>query len=83
MHNGTANIVRSYYKGYAAGKTGTSDDNKDAWFVGFTKNLSTAVGVGFDESNLSLSSSYNQGGKIAAPIWGLYMAQVTKPRKRN
>ena len=81
VNNGTAASVKTYYKGYAAGKTGTSDENKDAWFVGFTNDFSTAVWIGFDDNKSSLPKEYNQGGKIAAPIWGLYMNEVYKKRK--
>ena len=53
----------------AAGKTGTSNDARDAWFVGFTPNLVTGVWVGFDDNSpLGLT-----GGAAAAPIWGDFM----------
>jgi 1A family penicillin-binding protein len=53
----------------AAGKTGTSNDARDAWFVGFTPNLVAGVWVGFDDnSQLGLT-----GGAAAAPIWGEFM----------
>ncbi len=53
----------------AAGKTGTSNDARDAWFVGFTPNLAAGVWVGFDDNSpLGLT-----GGGAAAPIWGEFM----------
>lgn len=53
----------------AAGKTGTTNDMRDAWFVGFTPELLTAVWVGFDDNQpLSLS-----GGIAALPIWTRFM----------
>jgi penicillin-binding protein 1A len=61
-----------------AGKTGTSQDFKDAWFVGFTPDLVTAVWVGFDDSS-SLGEK-ETGGAIAAPIWHDYMAFALKNR---
>ena len=61
-----------------AGKTGTSQDFNDAWFVGFTPDLVTAVWVGFDD-NTSLGEK-ETGGSIAAPIWHDYMAAALKTR---
>jgi len=61
-----------------AGKTGTSQDFKDAWFVGFTPDLVTAVWVGFDD-NSGLGEK-ETGGAIAAPIWHDYMAIALKNR---
>ena len=55
-----------------AGKTGTTDDYTDAWFVGYTPKLSTAVWVGHPNARSSLG--YNAfGGTLAAPIWHDYM----------
>ena len=57
----------------AAGKTGTTDDFTDAWFVGYTPQLSTAVWVGHPDARTSLG--YNAfGGTLAAPIWQDYMS---------
>ncbi len=61
-----------------AGKTGTSQDSNDAWFVGFTPDLVTAVWVGFD-NNISLGER-ETGGSISAPIWHDYMAIALKGR---
>ena len=61
-----------------AGKTGTSQDFNDAWFVGFTPDLVTAVWVGFDD-NTSLGDK-ETGGAISAPIWHDYMAAALKTR---
>src|SRR3954467_8153546 len=55
----------------AAGKTGTTDDFTDAWFVGYTPRLSTAVWVGHANSRESMPGA--AGGVAAAPIWGAYM----------
>lgn len=51
----------------AAGKTGTTEDNRDAWFIGFTPNILAGVWVGFDD-NRSLGIG-EVGGNAAAPIW--------------
>ncbi len=61
-----------------AGKTGTSQDFNDAWFVGFTPDLVTAVWVGFD-NNTSLGEK-ETGSAISAPIWHDYAAAVLKGR---
>jgi penicillin-binding protein 1A len=57
----------------AAGKTGTTDDYTDAWFVGYTPRLSTAVWVGYPDSRTTMGSGAF-GGTYAAPIWHDYMA---------
>jgi penicillin-binding protein 1A len=56
----------------AAGKTGTTDDFTDAWFVGFTPRLSTSVWVGHATDRRTLGPG-SAGGVVAAPIWGEYM----------
>ncbi|MGW8194504.1 MAG: penicillin-binding transpeptidase domain-containing protein, partial [Desulforhopalus sp.] len=58
------------------GKTGTSDENRDAWFVGFTQSYTTGVWVGNDR-NHSLGKS-ESGGTTAAPIWRDFMVSVGK-----
>jgi len=61
----------------AAGKTGTTNSFTDAWFVGFTPRLSTAVWVGYPEETASMSAvpGYGEvfGATIPAPIWQQYM----------
>lgn len=59
----------------AAGKTGTTDDNKDAWFVGYTPDIVTAVWIGDDTGSHSLGEIY--GGTIPAKIWKDYMSSAT------
>jgi penicillin-binding protein 1A len=56
----------------AAGKTGTTDEQTDAWFVGYTPRISSAVWVGYPNSRTSMGSSAF-GGSYAAPIWQDYM----------
>ncbi|HEY4094329.1 MAG TPA: transglycosylase domain-containing protein [Baekduia sp.] len=56
----------------AAGKTGTVDDFTDAWFVGYTPKLATAVWVGHATNRVTLGANA-QGGTVAAPLWGQYM----------
>jgi penicillin-binding protein 1A len=61
----------------AAGKTGTTNSFRDAWFVGFTSELVTSVWIGYDMGTLSLGKGM-AGGVVAAPIWGKYMAAALK-----
>ncbi|MFN2426830.1 MAG: PBP1A family penicillin-binding protein [Candidatus Binatia bacterium] len=73
MERGTgATARRKGFKHPAAGKTGTSNDYKDAWFVGFTPNLLTAVWIGFDEA----ASMGLAGSEAALPIWTDFMRQA-------
>jgi penicillin-binding protein 1B len=59
----------------AAGKTGTTNDSRDAWFAGFTPDLLTVVWVGFDEERrLGLT-----GASAALPIWTRFMSRATAP----
>ena len=59
-----------------AGKTGTTNDEKDAWFVGFTPDVLTATWVGYDQPRtLGVSST---GGRTAMPIWVDYMRQAIR-----
>jgi len=60
--------------GVIGGKTGTSDENRDAWFIGFQNQRITGVWVGHDR-NQSLGRVEN-GGRTAAPIWRDYMART-------
>ncbi|MDI6801106.1 MAG: PBP1A family penicillin-binding protein [Thermodesulfovibrionales bacterium] len=59
----------------AAGKTGTSNDYKDAWFVGYTPHLVGCVWVGYDDMRRSLGSG-EVGGRAAAPIWANFMKKI-------
>ncbi len=62
-----------------AGKTGTSQEYSNVWFVGYTPQVSTAVWVGFPGNPYPLSNYFGQsvfGGTLAAPIWHDYMARI-------
>ena len=65
-----------------AGKTGTSEDYGDAWFVGYTPQLSTAIWMGYSDSRKPLTNIKGQarvyGGTFAAPTWKAYMTEVAK-----
>jgi penicillin-binding protein 1B len=72
VQRGTAARLKRYGLAYVAGKTGTTSDYRDAWFVGYTTDMVTSVWVGFDHgAPLRLSS-----GEAAIPIWGAYMSAI-------
>jgi penicillin-binding protein 1A len=63
--------VAANYGCPAAGKTGTTDEAKDAWFVGYTPKLSAAVWVGYPKAGIAMPGA--QGGTYAAPVWHAFM----------
>jgi penicillin-binding protein 1A len=63
----------------AAGKTGTTDDFKDAWFVGFSSTLVAGVWVGFDKPTTIGPDGY--GARYALPIWADFMSKAARIRK--
>ncbi|MCH2660754.1 PBP1A family penicillin-binding protein [bacterium] len=74
---GTGRRIRTYYrfKPEAAGKTGTTNDYTDAWFIGFTPDLVAGVWVGIDDPSLRLWP--RQAGSVAAmPLWAQFMKEV-------
>ncbi len=62
----------------AAGKTGTTNDLRDAWFMGFTPGLATGVWVGYDDRRPM--GKGETGSRAASPIWLYFMSQVLKDR---
>lgn len=81
VNGGTASQAGSALKLNAlAGKTGTTNDEKDAWFVGFTNDVITAVWFGYDQpQTLGVSST---GGRTALPVWIEYM-KAAAPRSKD
>ena len=72
-------VRRAGIQGAVAGKTGTSNDEKDAWFVGFTPDMVVAVWVGFDKPrSLGMASS-----RVALPVWARFVKEVTGGRVRG
>jgi penicillin-binding protein 1A len=59
-----------------AAKTGTNGDYKDAWFMGFTPQLTAGAWVGFDDQRVAFTGAYGQGSKAAGPIWGEFMREA-------
>jgi penicillin-binding protein 1A len=66
----------------AAGKTGTTNDSFDTWFMGFTHDLATGVWLGYDINETPLAR-YETGGHAALPIWLDYMAKALKDREQR
>jgi penicillin-binding protein 1A len=78
---GTAWRIRADYLAPeipAAGKTGTTNDETDVWFVGFTPDLLAAVWIGLDEPTKIFTGAV--GGGHAAPVWGAFMQRVYQDR---
>ena len=73
---GTARGALALGRSDIAGKTGTTNDNKDAWFVGFNPDIVTAVYIGFDKPRSMGRAGY--GGTIALPVWVEYMRHALK-----
>ena len=71
---GTGRRARTLERQDLAGKTGTTDDNRDAWFSGFNGDLLATVWVGFDQER-SLGR-FEEGGRTALPIWIYFMEEA-------
>jgi penicillin-binding protein 1A len=80
IRNGTAmTAVRtSGFNLPAAGKTGTTNDYTDVWFIGYTKELVAGVWMGFDQPQTIKPGA--QGGRYAAPAWGAFMREIYERR---
>ncbi len=79
IKEGTATVLKKIVgRPDIAGKTGTTNENVDAWFMGFSPDFTCGVWVGFD-SEVSIGEG-ETGGKAAAPIWGYFMKEVPKNR---
>ena len=79
INEGTGGRVRGRY-GITAdmgGKTGTTNDNSDGWFMGFTPSLVSGCWVGGDDRDIHFDTmTYGQGASMALPIWAKYMNKV-------
>ena len=79
VNSGTGVRLRSKYglKGEIAGKTGTTNDQSDGWFIGYTPTLTAGVWVGAEDRQVHFESlSLGGGSNMALPIWGLFMKKV-------
>ena len=78
---GTGARLRFRYglKGEIAGKTGTTNDNSDGWFIGYTPTITAGVWVGAEDRYVHFTNTnLGQGANMALPIWGLWMQKVIK-----
>ena len=83
---GTARRLKSNrayaFSGTMAGKTGTTQNNSDGWFIGHTPDLVSGVWVGAEDPSVHFeTTSSGQGANTALPIWGYFMKEVYKDRK--
>jgi len=79
VDNGTASSLRTVYgfDNEIAGKTGTTQNNTDGWFIGYTPVLITGVWVGGDHPKVRFRyGGYGQGAAAALPIWARYMQKI-------
>lgn len=83
VNAGTAKSLRSMgITAEMGGKTGTTNNNADMWFVGFIPDLVTGVWIGGEERYIHFDNmAYGQGAKAALPIYGLYMKKVYADKK--
>jgi len=79
VDHGTGQSVRRHGFGLpAAGKTGTTNDGKDAWFIGLTPDLVAGVWLGFDRPRPIVANA--SGGALAAPVWARFMDEAYRGR---
>jgi len=78
VREGTGTKAREL-KRPAAGKTGTTNELKDAWFIGYTPSVLTGVWVGYDDHTVSLGKG-ETGGRAACPIWVYFMKEYLKEK---
>ena len=79
VDNGTAGRLRYRYKleGQIGAKTGTTNNNSDGWFIGFTPQLVSGCWVGGEDRDIHFDSmSMGQGATMALPIWAIFMKKV-------
>ncbi|MCQ2146702.1 MAG: transglycosylase domain-containing protein [Bacteroidales bacterium] len=79
INQGTGARLRSTYKlkGQIAGKTGTTNDNADGWFIGYTPSITAGVWVGAEDRQVHFQSlALGSGSNMALPIWGIWMNKI-------
>ena len=75
VNEGTGSRLRGTYRlgGEIAGKTGTTNDNSDGWFIGYTSNITAGAWVGGEDRQVHFASTAQGGGSnMALPIWGIW-----------
>ena len=83
IDGGTGGRIRFKYNigGEIGGKTGTTNRNADAWFIGFTPQLVSGCWVGGEDRDIHFDSmTYGQGASMALPIWAYYMKKIYKDK---
>src|SRR5690606_26291095 len=79
VDRGTGSAVRAVgFTGPAAGKTGTTNDASDVWFIGYTPELVAGVWMGLDKPETIVRGA--SGGTLAAPVWGRMMRRIYADR---
>ena len=81
INNGTGARLRAVYqlKGEIAGKTGTTNDNADGWFIGYTPSITAGIWVGAEDRQVHFQAlALGSGSNMALPIWGIFMKKVLK-----
>ena len=81
VNGGTGYALRSRFglTGEMAGKTGTTNDNADGWFIGYTPQLTAGAWAGFEDMQVHFAALANGGGSASAlPIWGYFMQSLRK-----
>ena len=79
VNSGTGIRLRAKYglKGEIAGKTGTTNDQSDGWFIGYTPSLTAGVWVGAEDRQVHFEAlALGGGSNMALPIWGIFMQKV-------
>lgn len=79
INAGTGSRLRAKYglKGEIAGKTGTTNDNSDGWFIGYTPTITAGIWVGGEDRQIHFESiALGGGANMALPIWGIFMKKV-------
>ncbi len=81
VDSGTGAALRSRFglTGEIAGKTGTTNENVDGWFIGYTPELTAGVWTGFENNQIHFRTTANGGGSSSAlPVWGLFFKKINK-----
>ena len=81
VNSGTGRRLRATYglKGEIAGKTGTTNDQSDGWFIGYTPKITAGVWVGAEDRQVHFESlSLGGGSNMALPIWGIFMKKIVE-----
>ncbi|HRD42383.1 MAG TPA: transglycosylase domain-containing protein [Ferruginibacter sp.] len=82
IKSGTARALNSYNIPVAkAGKTGTTNNNTDGWFIGYTPDLLAGTWVGCSDPFIPIYSNNAGGSEMSAPRWGIFMSKVAADKK--